>query len=120
MQASSHLSVVDGAEGGYVRITADPFKTGNKHFYNMLRPALYQLHYEREADKLRQLAEVTGLSHSQVQNLKQEAWNRPSNSFNRADQQLTASDIRLLNGMIDTTVTGRRTDEASSPMRRPP
>lgn len=86
----------------------------------MLRPALYHLHYEREADKLRQLAEVTGLSHSQVQNLKQEAWNRPSNFFNRADRQLTATDIRLLDGIIDTKVAGRRTEEASSPFGRPP
>jgi hypothetical protein len=24
------------------QLTSDPFKTGNKHFYNMLRPTLYQ------------------------------------------------------------------------------
>ena len=57
------MSVVEGMNGSsYVNITSDPFKTGNKHFYNMLRPALYQMHLDQEKEKLHHLAQVTGMS----------------------------------------------------------
>lgn len=34
------------------QLTSDPFKTGNKHFYNMLRPTLYQKKLNRYLQEL--------------------------------------------------------------------
>lgn len=43
------MSIVEGMDGNkYVNITNDPFKTGDKHFHNMHRPALYRIHYDQE------------------------------------------------------------------------